>query len=164
MKSRKAGGVGIALVAVGLLIGLMFKGPGLGGGGSGDGVGSGSGESTPDLTNVKAQAPVDLAGESAGPRTNGPGAASAAPPYVTVIIHGGGYRLSPEGDPATGVDVELDDIVSRVSAAQGTAEGIKLRMMFHRSAQEGARSDLLAALQRAGVKPESVQQVSTFVE
>lgn len=156
MKARTAGGVGIGLVALGLLLGLLWKGPGLGGAGVGEGE---QGQAAPDLVGVSSS-------------VSSPTAASAAPvgdrrgqeDFVTVVIDGDGYRLTSADNTEGGTEASLDQIVERVKKVSGTPEGIRLRVLLQRSAQEGARSDLQAALRSAGVRTEEIQEVTEFLK
>lgn len=160
MKARTAGGVGVVLVGIGLLLGLWWKGPGLGGGGSG----RGPAVAPPDASSVKATADPGESVRSATARpAENQGDVGAGEAFVTVVIHGAGYRLVSSDDPSRGAEIALAEILERVQNAPGSPEGIRLRILKDRTAQEGARSDLEAALRAAGIKLEQVQEMSGFV-
>ena len=152
MKKRTvAGGVIVGAMILGMYLANLWKGPGLGGNNSGTDV-----EVTEavDETDVQSsmQPPVQPV-ESTGKDL----------PYVTVVIHGDSYRITDGENPETGMDVSLDTVISRVSKVAGTAEGIRLRIMLDRTAQEGARSDLYAALEKSGVSSDAIQELSGFI-
>ncbi len=154
MKTRRlVGGAVVGALVLGIWLGSLWKGFGLGGAGSGlvPDTGTVHVSNAPPAASSSGPAPA----ESSGSPTGG---------LLTVVIHGAQYRLATDSDPQSGLDVPLDEIQRRVSVAKGTPEGIRVRILKEKSAQEGARSDLLSALLASGVKREEIQERAEFVE
>ncbi|SFI25398.1 hypothetical protein [Planctomicrobium piriforme] len=163
--SRIFGGAIVGALLLGIWFGQFWKGPGLGGSGSGDGK--------PESGSVDTRAEVrSISGTGAvGPTARTNEASTPAGPeiglpaqMVTVVIHGNQYRLVQGDDFKLGSDVTLDDIKRQAADTTGTPEGIRVRVVKEKSAQEGPRSDLLTALAEAGVKREEIQERAEFIK
>lgn len=165
MKKRVGGGIVVGAILLGILIGQFWKLPGLGP----NETTAPSAESTAtDAT----QPPVDPRGtdatetlaavDAAVPPPNASGAATE--PLVTVVVVGNRYRLTRDDDSETGVEIPLPAFIERAAATTGNAQGIRVRILLHESAQGGAHSDLLQALRQAGIRSEQIQEKSDFVK
>jgi hypothetical protein len=153
----------VAVFAVGL-VGLgvwlasvldLWKGPGLGGSGDGDGTGSG------------AQVGLTSGGGSAAkPQDESPSNVIPTPraDVLTVLIQGAGYLVEQAAAPGTFAPATLDQIARFAESASGDTTGVRVKVLRHKSAQTGARTDLFERLQRAGLKQEEIVEVSEFVE
>jgi len=167
MKTRNlVGGAVVGALIVGVWLGSFFKGFGLGGSGS-----SGNGLTAETLSNSRAEvrsytetgasspsASVGKPREEAGPDFGLP------PQFVTVVILEDRYRLVTGDDPFQGKELPLDEVKRRAEDTVGTNDGIRVRILKEKSAQEGARSDLLQALSAVGIKREEIQERSDFLK
>lgn len=164
MKTRNVfAGFVVGALALGIWLGSFWKGPGLGGLGTGFGITSGTDDSTP----------VSLDSTHVNSSLNSPG---ALPPsqkdsldqfptdMMTVIIYGNEYRLVDGDAPQQGKVLTLNEVIDRSKQMTGTPEGIRVRILKGKTAQEGARADLLKALAENGVKREEIQERAEFVD
>ncbi len=157
MKKRIVAVFAVGLVGLGVWLASLglWKGPGLGGSGTGDGPGNG--------------ARIGLT-SGGGPSTEpGDSSTSDVPPtppadVLTVLIQGGGYLVEQAAAPGTFVPATKEQITRFAEAASGDATGVRVKVMRHKSAQQGARTDLFEALQQAGLEREEIVEVSEFVE
>ena len=159
MKKRYAGGVG-AILLIGILIGQFFKLPGLGG--------SGANDESPTSTTEKEEPSDETAIRNASVSNDVSNTVSKTQPeepipFVTVAIEEDNYRLTTSDSPLEGNYLSLGELIDRVTKTTGTNEGIRLRVLFHRNAQEGALADLHKALASAGVKREEIQEISGYL-
>ena len=65
---------------------------------------------------------------------------------------------------ATGEAATASDIAARVKETTGDDQGIRIRIERTKRATAGAQSELLQALDGAGIARESVQQMTGFLE
>lgn len=143
----------IGLIGLGIwLASLFWKGPGLGGAGT---------DFSPNPS-VR----VDASPTSQTTSTQRPSEpqAAAGAEFVTIVIHGDQFRLAPADDLQSGLDLPLEEIVSKAAGVKGNAHGVRVRIVKSRTAQEGARSDLLSALAEGGVKREEIQERAEFID
>lgn len=110
---------------------------------------------TANLSAVKTQNPgqVDMSATTSGSRES-----------VTVAIHRDRYRLTSREDPLVGMEISLEELVRQTSRASGGSQGIRLRVLLHKDAQEGALADLYAELEAAGVKREEIQEYTGYID
>jgi len=159
VKIRTWGGV-IVVVGLAVFLSRFFQGLGPGGG---NGLGTGEASqavSQEDLRTVS----VNNSYPTATPAETAPGTGTE-PSVVTVVIHDNSYRLALNAaDPQTGLDVGLDVIATRALAVPGNKDGIRVRILLEKTAQEGARTELLQHLEQAGIKPEQIQELSGYVK
>ena len=150
MKKRVTGGVIVAAVALGLYLANLWKGPGAGG---------------PDRSlAVPRDAEVNAVVKPVSTTRITPVESEEPIESVTVIIHAEKYRLTEDDELLSGEDVSLDALLRKVVKTTGNRHGIRIRILLERDAQEGARSDLYAALGANGVKQEEIQEVSGFLD
>jgi hypothetical protein len=156
----------LGLIGFGLWLGSKFGGFGLGDGfglgGSGDGK-SGSSESTSDKASGEptnsGEAKVGLTGLSQPATKSAP-----APTRIRVVIDGTQFLVAESDEGTTGEAATASDIAARVKEATGDDQGIRVRIERTKRATAGAQSELLQALDAAGVSRESVQQMTGFLE
>ncbi|MFG0336287.1 MAG: hypothetical protein ACF8TS_23255 [Maioricimonas sp. JB049] len=157
MKKRIAGGVTLAVVAVAIWIGTLLKGPGVGGG-TGSDVATG-----PPVNNTSVSVSTgssDLMGDAAPSRAAEP--APASDKKIAVLIQESDFQLKTgeqEWEP-----VSLARVRELARKADGDGEGVRVEVYLHETARNGARSDLLEALQQDGVLRESINLMPGFVE
>jgi|GEM_PF-2237036 len=165
MKTRRLFGAAVVgALALGIWFGQFFKGFGLGGSGTG----------VQDSANTETDAGQTLVRNPAA-ATHSPSATTMEPAadnvpdlglppqLITIVIDGAQFRLA-EGDNLTAQQlVPLSDISHRATETTGTPEGIRVRILKSKNAQEGARADLLATLRDAGVKREEIQERAEFI-
>ena len=173
MKNARTPVVVIGLLAAGWWLGSMFKGLGPGGPGTstktgtGDGVAVESRDPNAKRTAIEQQkdeaaasrAAPDVTGEGTSPTATGTG---GAPALVTIVIDGPDYAVG-QGDAAL-ERATLDDVVARAQATTGDDQGVHVRIRRRKNAQAGARADLLTRLLDAGLKRESIQEMSGFID
>lgn len=150
MKNRLAAGVVIGAIGLGIWLSQFWRGPGMGGGGAA-GVTSSSPETT--LTALPRDTRPAASRPSGGERE-----------FLTILIHGDAYRVVDSDSPQAGEEASLEEIRRRVADVKGDGQGIRVRVVRQRDAVEGARADLLASLEQAGVKREAIQEQSGFVD
>lgn len=160
MNRKTAGGVVLGAIVLGILLGQFWKIPGLGVNDPNPSATNSEEETTPDNSS---QGSSGLASVSTDVVATTQSPQFAAEEMLTVVIYGSEYRLTRSDDPETGIDMSLSEFVARARKTTGNANGIRVRVLLHESAQEGARFDLLSALKEAGIKPEQIQEVSEFV-
>ncbi len=170
MKKRATGGLAIGIFALGFILSQFWNFGGLGTGENEDSSNSESSASAnpsaADETNSEADLSKVSAGGTLQTSTAGPSTlnAGSTQKFITISIHEDHYRLTSEEDPKAGVDVSLDEVVRRAKQATGGEQGIKLRILFQKNAQEGALADLHAAMADQGVKREEIQEISGYVD
>lgn len=157
MRARVFGAVAVGLVAFGIWLGSFWKGPGLGG------TGPGTGDVSLRDMQADVSSEVDLTGSV---RQGEPEMVRAEqrPDVLMVVVHENRYRVAFRDDPETGEDVPLEEVRRLARGTPGSPEGVRVRILFEKSATEGARSDLLAALRESGIKREEIQEVLGFVD
>ncbi|MCA9000209.1 MAG: hypothetical protein KDA80_24640 [Planctomycetaceae bacterium] len=164
MKART--GVGVAaVVGLAFLLSRLFLGLGPGGGSS---VGTGSPAASPSQNEDPAEVVKNVSVSTNLPSGSGTvdpaDAPGSEPEMVTVVIHRDAFRLTQGPDDyQSGLDVGLDTIVKRAKSASGNDDGVRIRILLEKSAQEGARQELYTALEEAGIKSEQIQEISGFV-
>ncbi|MFG0297327.1 MAG: hypothetical protein ACF8PG_15575 [Maioricimonas sp. JB045] len=156
MKKRIAGGVTLAVVAVAIWIGTLLKGPGVGGGTGSDVATAPSQDTSVSISTVSATG----AGDAESPRSEDP--APASDEKIAVMIKESDYLLK-TGDEAWET-VSLARVRELAQGAGGDDEGVRVEVHLHETARNGARSDLLEALQQDGVERESINLMPGFVE
>lgn len=171
MKKRYGIGVG-AILAIGFLLGQFFKLPGFGGGSTGDAVLTSNSE--PDETSqaeTESEASDDIDALRNVSVTNNVRPSRAPtelvlPPeaFITIAVDGGTYRLTTPIDPSEGMKLSLGEVVAQASQTTGGESGVRVRILFHKNAQEGAISDLRKALDSAGIKREEIQEISGYID
>lgn len=164
MKKRTAGGFAVVILALGFMLGQLFDLGTFGLGKTGDGE---QVDATTDSDDSPIQA--DLSDVSAGGDLNStttvtPNQEGGEKDVVTIVIHNDLYRMTSADDPLSGLDLPLSEVVRQVSKATGGAQGVKLKILFEKNAQEGALADLHAALLEEGIKREEIQEISGYVE
>lgn len=87
-----------------------------------------------------------------------------APDVLTVLVKTDGYRIGHGDNPTQLTPATLLEVVQRAMSTPGSEQGIRVRILLHVTAQQGARSDLFEALQQAGLKREEIVEGSEFVE
>jgi|GEM_PF-2148997 len=165
-RQRLAGGFVIGVAALAFYIGTQFKGPGLGGSGSGDG-GPIAGESSQPAVSKGTEPLVISRSELAGDEavmvsTSTPPTQLAA--VVAVVISGDKYLLSITGDESKATAAELTDVARAALIAPGDGQGIRVRIFRKKDATAGAKLDLFAKLNDAGVPSEAIQDMREFLE
>ncbi len=152
----KKGGIGLAaagLVILGMYLANLWKGPGFGGPGDDSGSPQTPVDQMPVSTSVKpSQIPKD------------PTPGTQAEQHITVVLHKNQFRLASYDTPKAGIDVALETIVERAMKMKGDDKGVKVYILFEKSAQEGSRSDLLTALETRGVKRGEILEITGFVD
>jgi len=167
MKKRYSGGFAVVIFALGFMLSQFWN---FGGLGTGENESSTDGNESTTQSGTNDSEPADLSNVTAGGNLNSTstGTVTEAPEQpdevVTVVIHDNYYRLTSGPDPQSGVDVSLSEIVRQVSEANGGDQGIRLRILFERNAQEGALADLHAAMLEKGVKREEIQEITGYVD
>ncbi|WP_437202705.1 hypothetical protein [Planctomicrobium sp. SH664] len=159
MKRRFTGTILALIIAAGIYIGNHWKGPGLGGSGVGSGTPNAVETSGPTDKRIRVDNSVLRSDKPAGPTT-----LSTPSPLLVVVIHGDKYRLASAENPSQGIEISLPDLKERVTEVPGNDQGLRVRILNARDAQEGARSDLYTALAEAGVKREEIQERAEFVD
>ncbi|MBT5020912.1 hypothetical protein OAF42_02185 [Planctomicrobium sp.] len=165
MKKRYTGGFAVVIFGLGFLLSQFWN---FGGLGTGENENSNDGDQPATSSNNDEDA--GLSNVTAGGNLNSTTSGSVTDPpeqpdeVITVVIHENYFRMTSEADPQSGVDVSLSEVVRQVSEATGGDQGVKLRILFERNAQEGALADLHAALLEKGVKRESVQEITGYVD
>ncbi len=163
-RQRLAGGVLIGVAAVAFYLGSQWQGPGLGGTGTGEGSPATGGANQMATDAEKPDnATSDLVGDAAVL------VSTASPltkptPLVTVVISGNDYLLSTTGDQAAATPAELTDIARAALAAAGDSQGIRVRIFRKKDATAGAKLDLFAKLNDAGVPSEAIQDMREFLD
>ncbi len=166
MKSRNLfGGAIVAALLVGIWFGSFFKGFGLGENGT-DGNGPNADTQSHSRTEVRAIPATGVTNPTAS--TNSPSTPSEPDfglpaQFITIVIHNNQFRLMTGDAPSVGPDISLEEVKRQAADTIGTPEGIRVRILKAKSAQEGARADLLAALIAAGVKREAIQERADFI-
>lgn len=161
MKKRYVGGFAAVVFALGFLLSQLLQ-FGEFGVPSEEGTAESATEEQHDDTSD-----VSLDNVSAGgslPTTVSNSKSTPTPQFVTIAIHEDRYRLTSEDDPQSGVDVPLSEVVKQVKDATGGEQGVKLRIVFHKNAQEGALADLHSSLEKSGVKREEIQEISGYID
>jgi len=164
MKTRNVfAGVVVVALGVGIWLGSFLKGPGLGGLGTGFGTGPHDGNSQDKETgSAHVHSPVQRTSEPVS--TSLDSLEDFPTDLMTVVIYGNEYRLVNGETPQSGTVLSLKDIAARAQKMTGTPEGIRVRILKGKSAQEGARADLLKSLEESGVKREEIQERAEFVD
>jgi hypothetical protein len=157
MRKRIFGAVAVGLIAFGIWLGSFWQGPGLGGSGPGR-----EGASFPDMR-ADVSSEVDLTGD-VGPAEQPAPRSEPPSPVLTVVVTGNRYRIASQDDPQTGNEVSLEEVRRLARETPGSPEGVRVRILFEKSATEGARSDLFATLRESGVKREEIQEVLGFID
>lgn len=162
MKKRNlVAGVVVGALALGVWLGSFWKGPGLGGLGTGFGTGPDNGTATEHETGSTKV----LSTSSNRPDPATTDSLDEGPTdMLTVVIYGNEYRQLIGEHPQSGKLLTLEQIAARSRKMTGTPEGIRVRILKGKSAQEGARADLLKTLEESGVKREEIQERADFVE
>lgn len=156
MKKRYTGGLAVAIFALGFLLSQLWNFGGLGTGETDQpGEQSDATLEAPDLSTAAANGNLNVSMNSE---------ASGTVETVTIAIHDDRYRLTTDADPSLGADISLAEVVRQVQQATGGEQGVRLRVLFAKDAQEGALADLHAALQEAQVKREEIQEISGYIE
>ena len=174
MKTRNVfAGVVVVALGVGIWLGSFLKGPGLGGLGTGFGTGPQDGNSqdgnsqdgsSQDQETGPAHVHSSVQRGSAPISTSIDSLEDSPTDLMTVVIYGNEYRLVNGETPQSGTVLSLQDIAARAKKMTGTPEGIRVRILKGKSAQEGARADLLKWLEESGVKQEEIQERAEFVD
>lgn len=174
MKNARTPVVVIGLLAAGWWLGSMFKGFGPGGPGTSTKTGTGDGvavesrdpnakrtaiEQQKDDSPLATPAIPDGNSERMTPATPG---SQGTPAIVTIVIDGPGYAVA--SDNGNFRPAALDDAVALAKGATGDDQGVHVRIQRKKNAQAGARADLLTRLQDAGMKRESIQEMSGFID
>lgn len=157
----------LGLIGFGLWLGSKFGGFGLGDGfglgGSGDGKSGTTEESGPD----EGGAPKKSAGDAkvgltglTQPATK----AAPAPTRLRVVIDGTQYLIADSDEGTTGASATASEIAAQVKEATGDDQGIRIRIERTKRATAGAQSELLQALDAAGISREAVQQKTGFLD
>ncbi|MEZ5944725.1 MAG: hypothetical protein R3C18_25335 [Planctomycetaceae bacterium] len=154
MNRKTGGGIVVGAIVLGIILGQFWKIPGLG---VNDPQTDSSEAEMDDVNENESNGGLDGA-ESAVSVADGSASNESKEEAIIVVVYGGGYRITRAMDSETGIDVELASVVEQAQNATGDSDGIRVRLLLHQSAQEGARFDLLEALKEAGLKSEQIQQ------
>ncbi|TWT52086.1 hypothetical protein KOR42_31830 [Thalassoglobus neptunius] len=165
MKKRYAGGIGVILV-LGFIMGQLWRIPGLGthSDEAGD-VATENSETNNEDDSSTDYSQVSVSSDLRNSVSTLP-ASETAPvsPFVTVAIQADKYRLTDPEEPQGGEVISLEEVVELVKKASGSDNGIRLRVLFYKNAQEGAVADLHAAMASANIPREDIQEISDFVD
>ncbi|MCA9030311.1 MAG: hypothetical protein KDA66_05845 [Planctomycetaceae bacterium] len=154
--NRKTGGaIVVGAIVLGILLGQFWKIPGLG---VNDPQTDSSETEVDEVTENDSSGGLEGT-ESVVSVAEGSASNESKEEAIIVVVYGGGYRITRAMDSETGIDVDLASVVERAQNATGDADGIRVRLLLHQSAQEGARFDLLEALKEAGLKSEQIQEM-----
>lgn len=178
MRNVRTPVVVVGLLAVGWWFGSMFKGFGPGGPGTstktgtGDGVAVESRDPNAARNEKKEQAertatiPGSTSAEmSDASKSTEPMPVVSAPvlrQVLTVVIDGPGYLVGADEKRLRGA--ELAEVVTLAVATQGDDQGVQVRIRRKKNAQAGARVDLIGHLLEAGIKRESIQEMTGFID
>jgi len=165
MKTRNLfAGALVGALAVGIWLGSFWKGPGPGGLGTGFGTTAKNNSEEGNDSAVSAPASVLAPGNPKELPASPDPLEDFPTDMMTVVIYGNEYRLV-EGDaPQAGKVISPEEIANRAKKMTGTPEGIRIRILKGKSAQEGARADLMKILTENGVKREEIQERAEFVD
>jgi hypothetical protein len=159
----------MAVAAVGLLIagawlGNLFRGFGLGGSGSGVGDDGATGEVQVSLDAGADEPPQDDPAPRQETVADAPAPARAAD-VLTVLVDRDAYQVqSGEDASASFAPATLDEVVEQARTRAGDAHGVRVRLRYRRTSQEGARADLIEALQAGGIEREQIIETTGFVD
>ncbi|MEW4487946.1 hypothetical protein AB1L42_07665 [Thalassoglobus sp. JC818] len=161
MKKRYAGGIGVILV-LGFLLGQLWRIPGLGT--QSDEAGEVATENSDDDSTID-YSQVSVSNDLSNSVSSLPSSENApVSPFITVAIQADKYRLTDPENPQDGEVISLEEVVELVKKASGSEDGIRLRVLFYKNAQEGAVADLHAAMASANIPREDIQEISDFVD
>lgn len=170
LRNKLLGAGAIGLLVLGIWIGSWLPEFGLGGR---------RGEDDPGLQTAEVPSPPaatdGVVTGVGGVAVRTPQASEHPPPLLlTVMIHGDEFRLprNPGVDartlpPPTSEHFEpatLEEVVAQAQRVPGNAEGIKVLILRHKTAQTGARERLQKALLDAGLKTEQLHQLTGYLD
>ena len=112
-------------------------------------------DNTPTIVGPASTVP-ETPGTTASPRSPG------QREILTVTVDGPGYLVGSDDMPPRAA--ELAEIVTLAKATQGDDQGVHVRIRYRKNAQTGARADLLGQLQESGLKRESIQEMSGYID
>ena len=165
LKTRTIAG---GLVVAGLVAGTFLSGlmPGFGvGGGNGTQVSSSTGDSASPVETTPAER-TDAAVET--PVSQKPvepdSIASSEPPAVLEIRIDGHEYLVPSGADAAFRKAELAEILELAKTTTGNDDGIRVRIVRHKSARVVAWSTLYEELERSGFKRDSIRMPKELID
>ncbi|MFO1094594.1 MAG: hypothetical protein U0992_15010 [Planctomycetaceae bacterium] len=163
MRKRLIAVAAVALLIAGAWFGNIFRGFGPGGPGSGEGAA----EAPPADTQVNLGTEQSILLTTPTSAASGE-AAPTAPKndqVLTVLVAKDRYEVQ-SGDDATATfePYTLESLVEQAKTRTGDEHGVRVRLRFKRDAQEGATSDLVKALQAAGIPREQIIESTGYVE
>jgi hypothetical protein len=166
-RSRAVKGGILAVLAAGIWLGTKLGGFGLGGSGLGLGPGTGTtkgGEGADQQ--VVDKTPPDLSGTSASVTAYSTPVTPKEPekPRLRVVIDGDRLVIADFDEGVSGETASAADIAKRVESMAGDDQGVRIRIERTKRATAGARSELLQALDQAGVKSEQIQESTEFLK
>jgi hypothetical protein len=165
MKTRNVfAGAVVGALALGLWLGSMWKGLGWGGAGTGFGTSSQTETGTDSVTDEGVHVSAALSSGDSLAQEARPVESDFPTDMLTIAIYGNEYRMVDESAPKSGMVMTLPEISQRVRKMTGTPEGIRVRILKGKTAQEGARADLLKTLEESGVKQEEIQERAEFID
>lgn len=159
MRKRVMGVGAVVLVAVGIWLGNILKGPGLGENETD------SSDTNGETVQVSLSTDVDPASTTTTGTGDGTAAVTEAPDVLTLLVDDDQYQIQwgedwhAEFSPTT-----LEEITSKAGDMPGDENGVRVRLRFKENAQNGAISDLKSALTDAGLEPESIIEDAEYVE
>ena len=178
MKNARTPVVVVGLLAVGWWLGSMFKGFGPGGPGTSTKTGTGDGVAIesrdPNAARNEKKEQAERTPSIPGPTSATPSTPSEATEpmlaisspvpreVLTVVIDGPGYLVG--ADEKRLRAAELAEVVTLALGVQGDDQGVHVRIRRKKNAQAGARVDLIGKLLEAGLKRESIQEMTGFID
>lgn len=165
MRKRVMAVGAVVLLIVGAWLGDLFRGFGTGDPASSDR----NDESPPGEVQANLEAAADVSPRGESERTQESAAATPTPQHaddvLTVLIDGDSYELQSGDDAnATFAPATLEELVAKAKTHPGNPNGVRVRLRFRRDSQEGARADLIEALQLDGIQREQIIEATDFVE
>ncbi len=173
IRSRVLGAAALGILALGIWLGSLLKGPGLGTGEGGTPAQTGDGQTDLQNTTVSlghAETQLDTIVDADSSSTPAPGNQQR----LAIMIYGNGYRLP--GDGGTGIpegtgplserftDANLDDVVHRAAQTVGNRDGKRVLLLYHKTSTIEARNRLMTALKEAGLKIGEVDRRTGYVD
>lgn len=163
MRKRLIAVAAVGLLIVGAYLGNFFRGFGPGG----PATGQGEAEAPPADTqvNLGAESSVSLTSQLTGATGEAAPTTAKDDKVLTVLVSGDKYEVQSGDDAAATFEpYTLEALVEQAKNRTGDEHGVRVRLRFKRDAQEGATSDLVKALQAAGIAREQIIESTGYVE
>ena len=164
MRKRVMAVAAVGLVVLGVWLGDVFRGFG-----TGEADSSESSETALEDVQVSLDAGSEIPSRGAGAPQQETAATTPRPEHaddvLTVLVDGDSYQLQTGDDEAASfTPATLEEVVERAETYPGNPLGVRVRLRFRRNSQEGARADLIEALQAAEIEREQIIEATDFVE